>query len=109
MAYKRQSHRDYVLCNNLRSRLAHAVRRGSKTCSAVDGLGCSLSEFREWIASKWQPGMSWDNYGEWHLDHVYPLALVNWDDPVDVALALHHSNYQPLWAKENCAKGRKAA
>ena len=40
--------------------------------------------------------MSWDNYGEWHIDHIKPLTLFDDNTPIHVVNAL--SNLQPLWA-----------
>jgi hypothetical protein len=48
--------------------------------------------------------MSWQNYGEWHIDHVRPLASFDLSDPAQQRAAFHFSNTQPLWAKENLAK-----
>lgn len=41
-------------------------------------------------------GMSWENYGEWHIDHIKPVASFNKDTPMNIVNAL--SNLQPLWA-----------
>ena len=52
--------------------------------------------------------MSWDNYGEWHIDHRIPLAYKQ-DDKTptieEVAKRLHYTNTQPLWASDNMSKG----
>lgn len=89
----------------LRSRLYQAVKNGVKVGSAVDDLGCTIEEFKVWIYSQFEPGMDWSNHGEWHLDHVRPLAsfdLTNRDEFLEAASWL---NYQPLWAKDNLSKG----
>ena len=46
--------------------------------------------------------MEWDNYGQWHLDHIKPVSL--FEDPL-CKEAWHWTNYQALWAKENIRKG----
>ena len=51
--------------------------------------------------------MSWDNYGEWHIDHVIPLSLWDLSKKEDQEMATHYSNLQPLWAKDNIAKSNK--
>lgn len=68
-------------------------------------LGCTIEEFRNYIESKFQEGMSFDNYGEWHLDHIKPLALA--DTKEDVIKLCHYTNFQPLWAEDNLMKGCK--
>ena len=91
----------------LRSRLNIAIRSDQRAGSAVRDLGCSISEFRDYIAVQFQPGMSWDNHGEWHLDHRKPLASFNLLDREQFLQAVHFSNYQPLWAADNIAKGAR--
>jgi hypothetical protein len=53
-------------------------------------------ELKEHITSLFTDGMSWDNYGEWHIDHIKPLTLFDDNTPIHVVNAL--SNLQPLWA-----------
>jgi len=49
--------------------------------------------------------MSWDNYGEWHIDHIKPVSLFDELENVNVVNSL--DNLQPLWASENLSKGNK--
>ena len=70
-------------------------------------LGCSWLFFRDYIESKFSHGMTWDNYGEWHLDHVIPLASFDLTDKKQVLAACHYTNISPLWATQNIRKGRK--
>ncbi len=51
------------------------------------------------------PGMSWTNYGAWHIDHVYPLSRVDLSDPKKQRQACNFLNLQPLWAVDNIRKG----
>lgn len=94
----------------LRRRLREALLRytpGSKVGSFVGDLGCTLGEFRDYIESKFQPGMTWENRGQngWHLDHIIPLASFNLSDRSEFVKASHFTNYQPLWAVDNYRKG----
>jgi hypothetical protein len=78
------------------------MRKKSKT---IDILGCNFYEFKEYIEKQFIDGMSWDNYGTWHLDHIVPVSLgVNEDEVIELC---HHTNYQPLWASENQSKNNK--
>jgi hypothetical protein len=94
------------LALNLRGRLSQAFRNGYKTGSAVRDLGCSIEEFRIYLESKFQEGMSWDNYGRdgWHMDHILPLCRFDLSDEVQLKKACHYTNLQPLWAKDNLEK-----
>lgn len=93
----------------LRQRMNKALTNNSKAGSAVRDLGCSISEFRQYIESKFQPGMSWGNYGkgreDWSLDHIVPLSRFDLTDREQFLRAAHYSNMQPLWHRENCSKG----
>lgn len=91
----------------LRTRLYMAVKRGSKVGSAVTDLGCSIEEFKCFIENQFTEGMSWDNYGKWHLDHVRPLAAFNLEDRTQFLEVANWTNYQPLWAEDNIRKGSK--
>ena len=51
--------------------------------------------------------MSWDNYGEWHIDHIRPMASFNLQEQEEQLKCCHYTNLQPLWAEENLRKGNK--
>jgi hypothetical protein len=61
--------------------------------------------FKLHIEQQFVDGMTWDNWGEWHLDHIRPLASFNLVDRDQFLTACHYSNYQPLWATDNLIKG----
>lgn len=93
----------------LRSRVRKFLKNNWKSGSSVDMLGCSVEDFKLHIESKWQEGMSWDNWSKlgWHLDHILPLDSFDLSKPEDMAKACHFTNLQPLWALENCIKSNK--
>lgn len=84
---------------------AFTRRKVLKQKQTIEILGCSIEQFREHIASQFKDGMSFDNYGEWQLDHIIPLATANTIEEVEKLC--HYTNYQPLWAKENRQKSNK--
>lgn len=49
--------------------------------------------------------MSWENYGQWEVDHIKSLASFDLTDPIQLAEACNFSNLQPLWALDNNRKG----
>lgn len=95
------------LRKNLRCRLYQILRNNYKCGSAVNDLGCSIDDFKKYIESKFLIGMSWDNYGEWHLDHIKPLSKFDLENRDEFLIACHYTNYQPLWAKDNIRKGNR--
>ncbi len=68
-------------------------------------LGISYEEFNLHMERQFVKGMTWDNYGEWHIDHIIPLATAICED--DVIRLNHYTNLQPLWAEDNIRKGSK--
>ena len=97
---------NYKLTCVLRSRLNRAIKCDSKTGSAVHDLGCSISEFKNYIESKFQPGMTWDNWSRtgWNLDHKNPLSSFNLEDLKQLKKACHYTNLQPLWVHDHKLK-----
>jgi Uri superfamily endonuclease len=95
--------------SNINNRIAHSIRtRLSKAVkgnlSAIDNLGCSISELKTYLETKFQPGMNWNNYGEWHIDHIKPLSKFDLTNDIEFKLACCFNNLQPLWAKDNLVK-----
>lgn len=93
----------------LRSRLVVALKGNYRSGSAIRDLGCTLDEFRIYMESLFQPGMSWDNWSRtgWHIDHIIPLANFDLTDREQLLKACHYTNLQPLWASDNIRKGNK--
>lgn len=93
--------------NNFRNRLNSIIK--GRDSSLTELLCCSGEELRRYLESKWQPGMSWDNYGKngWHVDHIIPCSAFDFTDEDDLKKCWHHSNLQPLWEEDNLKKGNK--
>lgn len=100
----------YRIRRALRGRLTQALKKGYKQTSAVTALGCSIEFLKEQLESKFQPGMTWENYGMygWHIDHIRELVLFDLTDPKEVEKACHYTNLQPLWRRDNIVKGSGA-
>jgi hypothetical protein len=78
-----------------------------KTSHTFELLGCTPLQLRQYLSSLFKPGMTFDNFGEWHIDHIMPLAAFDITDPEQQRQACHYTNLQPLWAAENLSKGCK--
>jgi Prasinovirus endonuclease VII len=98
-----------ILCN-LRRRLYDAQLRQKQSKSATKLLGCSLEDFRIYLESKFEPGMTWENYGRygWHIDHIVPCALFDMTDANHRRRCFHFSNLQPMFASKNHKKSAKS-
>lgn len=60
-----------IACN-LRCRLRKAMKGIAKSSTTKELIGCTFEELKELLEKKFKSGMSWDNYGEWHIDHITP-------------------------------------
>lgn len=76
-----------------------------KRLSSESIVGCSYSELKTHLESKFVDGMSWDNQGKWHIDHKIPLSSAKNEE--EIYKLCHYSNLQPLWAIDNIKKGNK--
>ncbi len=101
---KRKNNINFRLKCNIRTRISTALKRGDKRVSAVKDLGCSIDELKDYLESLFQPGMTWNNYGQWHIDHIIPLSSFNLQNEEEFKKACHFSNLQPLWAVDNIRK-----
>lgn len=97
----------FRLRHNMKRRLRRITQKRKYNTSSIDYLGCSYTELQQHLEALFEPGMSWDNYGEWHIDHIYPLSKVDLTDEDQVNKYCHFSNLQPLWAKDNQLKSDK--
>jgi hypothetical protein len=76
-----------------------------KESTTIELLGYSPCQLKESIESKFTNGMSWSNYGEWHIDHKKPISVFDKTEKPNVINSL--DNLQPLWAFDNLSKGCK--
>lgn len=65
-------------------------------------MGYSATDLKKHIESQFEEGMTWDNWGEWHIDHKRPVINFDKNEKQCVVNAL--DNLQPLWAHENLTK-----
>lgn len=87
--------------------LALKVKNIFKSKKTLKLLGCTVEELWQHLEKQFQPGMTKENYGEWHVDHIKPCALFDLTKDEDQAACFHYTNLQPLWAEQNLKKGKK--
>jgi hypothetical protein len=90
---------------NSRMRIFMRSRNIKKHNKTFDIIGCTPNELKEHIQTQFNDGMSWDNQGEWHIDHIIPLSSGKNED--EIIRLCHYTNLQPLWAIDNIKKGSK--
>lgn len=91
----------------LRNRLNLAVNRNDKAGSAVRDLGCTIEQLWAHLESRFQPGMTRENWGDaWEIDHVFPLSKADLTGSrVEFLAANNWRNLQPLTPEQNRIKG----
>lgn len=105
MAARLRSDPEFRILVNLRGRLCQAIKGNFKNGSAVRDLGCTIEELWVYLESKFQPGMTRENFGSaWELDHIYPLSKANLQDKAEFLAANNWRNLQPLTPSCNYSK-----
>lgn len=81
-------------------------KAGRKT---EDLLGYTIASLRLHLERQFLPGMSWDNYGDWHIDHILPVSSFSFTAPEDpdFRACWAITNLRPLWATDNLVKNNK--
>lgn len=99
----------FRLKESLYSRLRLAIKEqgAKKHTNTMKLVGCTLDELRAHLESQFKESMTWENYGEWHIDHIQPCASFDLSDPEQQKACFHYTNLQPLWAKDNLIKSDK--
>ena len=114
-AKKRAAWDNFYDNNQLRCVVSRAITQklkrkgGSKEGSILKNLDYSIDELKEHLESKFTDGMTWDNYGKWHIDHKIPDSYYSYDKMNDEQFKLSWKleNLQPMWAPDNHRKYNK--
>ena len=101
---KRRSDPQQWLRDMLRHRLWVALGSTDRRGRSQELTGTTAEEVRKHLEKQFQPGMTWDNRGQWHIDHIRPCASFDLTDPEQQKQCFHYTNLQPLWAEDNLRK-----
>jgi hypothetical protein len=85
---------DYDYWTDLSHILAEAIDRNAKSVHYLDLLGCSIEALKEYLEFKFKRGMRWDNYGDWHIDHILPCCSFDLSNPEQQRQCFHWTNLQ---------------
>ena len=100
---RKKSDIQFKLRTNIRVALHHAIKKNQQKGKPIELLGCSIEYFKNYIATQFVGGMSWDNWGRytWNLDHIIPLISFDLTNPQQLKLACHYTNLRPLFFVQN--------
>jgi hypothetical protein len=92
---------------SLRARVYSFLKKNeiTKKNRTFELVGCNPNELKEFLEKKFVDGMSWENYGKWHIDHITPLSSAKTEE--EIYKLCHYTNLQPLWATDNLRKSNK--
>ena len=83
---------NYRIKHNLRTRFNLAIKNNSKKSSIINLLGCSIPKFKEYIEKQFIDDMTWNNYGQWHIDHIKPCCGFDLSDKKQQQICFHYTN-----------------
>jgi len=89
-----------LIRNTIRSSIK-SLNYKKKTKTSII-IGCSIEEFIIHIKSTFTEGMTLENHGEWHFDHIKPISMAKtYEEAIELN---HYTNFQALWALDNLKK-----
>lgn len=93
----------------IRAMLARVLQQTKEPKHAKSELmiGYTRNQLLEHLESQFKEGMTWDNYGKWHIDHIKPISAFIKEGEKNPAVINSLENLRPLWAEDNFKKGSK--
>lgn len=109
---RRDTDETYRIKINIRALIYNSFKKinKSKPSKTQEILGCCFEDFKQYLESKFESWMTWENYGNpkdgifelnktWDIDHIIPLTSGTTID--DIIKLNHYSNLQPLCSYNN--------
>jgi hypothetical protein len=104
--WRYKNDKNYRMTEVLRTRFRHALKSQNikKNSHVLELTSCSMDFLRKYLEKKFKKGMTWENQGQWHIDHRKPCASFNLANKEEQHKCFHYTNLQPLWGTENLEK-----
>ena len=101
----------YKLISNFRTAIYQVLKESNveKNKHYFDILQYTPEQLISHLENKFTDKMSWDNYGDWHVDHKLPITHFNIQEMGDEEFMRCWSldNLQPMWGFDNIFKSNK--
>jgi hypothetical protein len=101
----------YKLISNFRTAIYQVLKenRVDKNQSYFDVLQYTPEQLIVHLEKQFTERITWENYGEWHVDHKLPISSFNIQKMGDSEFMKCWSleNLQPMWGEENIRKSNK--
>lgn len=104
---------NFRLKQRIRNRIVKILKLNNyrKKDETLNYLGCSVNQYKDYLQSKFELNMTWDNYGRtvdsWNIDHIIPLSKFDLSKDEEKYKAFNYTNTQPMWASLNSSKGNR--
>jgi len=100
---------NFKLLKTLRSRIGTALTniKQGKLMNTMDLVGCNIDYLKNHLETHFTEGMTWQNHGEWHVDHIVPCCSFDLTKKINQQVCFNWINLQPMWGKENQEKSGK--
>jgi hypothetical protein len=109
--YRKSTDPIYKLINNFRTAIYQVLKENNvqKNGHYFEVLQYTPDELISRLENQFKDGMTWDNYGDWHVDHILPISIHNIQEIGDNEFmkCWSLSNLQPMWGEENIKKSNK--
>lgn len=94
---------------NISSQIRQSIKKQKNGQSWEKLVGYSLKELIVHLESQFEDGMTWDNYGEWHIDHKVPKSWFKYTsyEEANFKKCWSLENLKPMWASDNILKGNR--
>lgn len=105
---KREYHNNsaFKLNDNMAGYINRSLKGNKNGRSWEKLVGYTCQDLMQHLEAQFKDGMTWENHGQWHIDHIVPKSLFNIISAEDKGFkkcwALE--NLRPLWAKDNIRK-----
>jgi len=109
--HKRHTDPIYKLISNFRTAIYIVLKENKldKYSNYFNMVGYSALDLKEHLEKQFTDGMTWENYGEWHIDHIKPISLFVFEsvDDKEFKECWSLNNLQPMWGVENIKKSNR--
>jgi len=89
---------NYRIKSCLRVRINSALKNILKKSSTLILLGCSISDFKQYLKSQFLPEFTWENHGKiWEIDHIIPCSKFDLTILEEQQKCFHYTNMKPIF------------
>jgi hypothetical protein len=89
----------------IRNRIHGALQDLKNNEITMKYLGCSISQFYDWIEFQFYDGMDWNT--KFHIDHTLPISSFDFESEEEIKKCFNWVNLRPLLPHKNLTKSNK--